>query len=68
MALVVVLPLLVDLVAEQRVLAVRFDTDLGAQQSVDRRRVRGTDAREGRVRAAEGLAVRERVGGVIVAS
>ena len=62
MPLVVVLPFLVDLVAEQRVLAIRLDADVGPQQAVDRHRVRGGDARERRVRAAERLPVRKRVG------
>jgi hypothetical protein len=58
-ALVVVFPFFVDLIAQQGVLAIRLDADLGAQLSVDRGRVRGTDSSQCRVGAAEGLSVRE---------
>ena len=58
----VVLPGLVHLVAQDRVLAIRVDADLRAKLPVDRHRVRGADPCERGIGPGERLPVGERIG------
>ena len=63
MVLAVDLPVGVHLVAQDRVLAIRLDADLGAEKPVDRHRVGGAEPGEGGIRPLEGVAVGKRIGG-----